>query len=1099
MNTILDSVGPLVRALFENSVKAALLACIVGVICLLVRRWISPGWRHALWCTVFVRLILPDVPLPAWRWNVSEVFAAAAMGRVIDPAAEGQVPRASVGTAAQGTIGTPLAWGDSMDGGARPPAEVERLTTQVAATSPLEWRQILMMVWLFGTAAWWAALCIAWWRFRRRVLRTSTEATEASQDVLESCLAEAGVRAPLALRITPHIGTPAVCGVFRQVILLPSGLESSISASDLRLLLLHELGHVRRRDPVLQVFASVLLGLHWWNPLLWFAWHQLRNDAEAATDAWVLRRTDPKSASSYGAMLLMLASRACAASVALLTVPSLIGVAASGRRLKRRIRDITANHSTGFHSMAPGLLLMSLLVAAGFSQEAAKKSPAPGATTVGESNDADVIGGVVVDEKGQPIAGAEVEVAVTPIRGRLVKSVVPSGYNAPPPVRTDSEGRWQLRGVPAGVWPMTTDNVGAGKDTYQFHVTHPEFLYRQFNSAGEVPLESDPAFRARTAKLTLKRGLVLRGVVSDESGTPIAGAIVTRNPSAEKHGDPAASTDAAGRYELKAARAGNLAVRVVAKGYGTQLHRVSMQADSTKDFTMQKGQNLTLKLRDDKDQPLIAFKDQRVPTPLVTIYPSGDGWQSGERLWSSEGAPEDGMVIWEDAPAGELVAEIAARGFARVTRKVTAGDQILLKLSPADRLPGITLRVADGDTGAPLTRCRIATGTVVSTLRDTPSTWLPESTGVAFKASGDDGTYTGRIREGHSKSRLSFCIRHEGYEPVITSSVVASQGDAALDVKLKRGTPVEVNVRDEQGKNVPAAKLYVLWQSDFLSLKNFDLRSASGMDDLEFVGATGPDGRCLLPPCAADSVLLAVHETGFAASAWADVARRQSVVLGLYAQVEALVTQNGKPAPGTKCEYYGSTDLPGGRRVSLVIDSVSDAEGRLQFPRVFPTSSGLVREAVVRTSQPGRGTVFNTTGGYRRVPAGMTTSFQIEVKAPTFRQLTGKLVLKGGGVPTSSRTQQVSVYLNKPSASGLQFMIGSARMDDEGKFTFEGVAPGAYNITLALRYEGSPQARYSFADGKTGAEITVPAPTPESTGKPVDIGVFEVVGGAQKN
>jgi hypothetical protein len=236
-----------------------------------------------------------------------------------------------------------------------------------------------------------------------------------------------------------------------------------------------------------------------------------------------------------------------------------------------------------------------------------------------------------------------------------------------------------------------------------------------------------------------------------------------------------------------------------------------------------------------------------------------------------------------------------------------------------------------------------------------------------------------------------------------------------------------------------------------------------------------------------------VHESGYAASAWADIARRPTIVLGLYAQVDALVKQNGKPAPGLKCEYYGSSDLPGGRRVSLVIDAVSNGEGRIFFPRVFPTNGGLVREARVRSSQPGRAPVFNSIGGYRRFPAGMTTSFEFEALAPSLRQLTGKLVVKGGGVPTSSRSQPVSVYLNRPSATGTSFMIGSARLDDEGKFTFEGVAPGTYTIGLALRYEGSTPARYAFADGKTGAEITVPAPTPESTGKPVDVGVFEVV------
>ena len=849
---------------------------------------------------------------------------------------------------------------------------------------------------------------------------------------------------------------------------------------------------MKRHDSVVQLLASLLLGLHWWNPFLWLSWRQLRHEAEAATDAWVLQRTGENSAPSYGAMLLTLASRACAAGMAMGLVPSLINATSKGRRLKRRILDIAAHPFARRWAVAPGIAVLACLVMAGFAQETAKRNPE--AKPAAEAATSDSIGGVIVDEGGQPIAGAEVELGVTPIRGRFAKSVLPSDYKAPPPVKTDTEGRWQLRGVPAGVWPMTPENVAAGKDTYQFYVTHPEFLFRQFNSGGEVPLEADAAFRQGTAKLTLKRGLTMRGVVSDESGKPIAGATVVRNPTAENHGDPATTTDAEGRYELKSARPGNLAVRVVAKGYGTQLQRVSMKADVAQDFTLKSGEKLTLKILDDKDQPVRAYSDQRVPAPLVTIYPPGEFWQSGEKLWTSAGPSADGVVTWEDAPAGELVAEISARGFARVTRKVIAGGEVIVKLTQGDRLPGVTLQVTDADTGAPLTGCRIATSNMISKLRDTPSSWMPESMAVAFKRGAADGEYTGGIREGQAKSRLAFCVRQDGYQPVITPPVDVSQGDASLNVKLKRGNPVEVTVRDEQGNAVPAAKIYVMWQSEFLSLKNFLVRSGPmGAEDLEFAGATGADGRCVVPPCAPDAVLLAVHESGFASSAWVDVARRQAVVLGLYAQVEALVTKNGKPAPGLKCEYYGSTDLPGGRRVSLVIEAVTNAEGRLAFPRVFPTNGGLVREAQVRSSQPGRSAVFNSLGGYRKVPAGMTTSFEIEAQTPNLRQLTGKLTVKGGGVPTSTRSQQVSVYLNRPGATGTSFMVGSARLDDEGKFIFEGVAPGTYTLEMALRYTGAPLARYAFADGKPGVEVTVPAPTPESAGKVVDAGIFEVV------
>ena len=53
--------------------------------------------------------------------------------------------------------------------------------------------------------------------------------------------------------------------------------------------LLHELAHLRRRDPLWQLVAHCGLALHWFNPLAWFAVRRLRIEQERACDDFVLR------------------------------------------------------------------------------------------------------------------------------------------------------------------------------------------------------------------------------------------------------------------------------------------------------------------------------------------------------------------------------------------------------------------------------------------------------------------------------------------------------------------------------------------------------------------------------------------------------------------------------------------------------------------------------------------------------------------------------------------------------------------------------------------------------------------------------------------
>ena len=97
------------------------------------------------------------------------------------------------------------------------------------------------------------------------------------------------------LRIGASPSIPVTWGVLRPVVLLP---ESSRGwpAPTRRLVLLHELAHIKRFDVLFQLAGRLAAAAYWFHPLAWFALHRLRVECELACDDCVIavgeRHTD---------------------------------------------------------------------------------------------------------------------------------------------------------------------------------------------------------------------------------------------------------------------------------------------------------------------------------------------------------------------------------------------------------------------------------------------------------------------------------------------------------------------------------------------------------------------------------------------------------------------------------------------------------------------------------------------------------------------------------------------------------------------------------------------------------------------------------------
>jgi beta-lactamase regulating signal transducer with metallopeptidase domain len=92
---------------------------------------------------------------------------------------------------------------------------------------------------------------------------------------------------------------PMVWNMGRSFLFLPSSYRRW-SRAKLEAVLLHELNHLRRRDPFIALIASIVRAMYWFNPMVWHAIRQLNRECERSCDDHVLSMgVDPCDYATY--------------------------------------------------------------------------------------------------------------------------------------------------------------------------------------------------------------------------------------------------------------------------------------------------------------------------------------------------------------------------------------------------------------------------------------------------------------------------------------------------------------------------------------------------------------------------------------------------------------------------------------------------------------------------------------------------------------------------------------------------------------------------------------------------------------------------------
>jgi len=144
----------------------------------------------------------------------------------------------------------------------------------------------LVLAWLSGVLL----LSLRAWRqwLKLKVLVSMAEPLPVWQGGVADMAKRFGLRRRVSVLCSKVIATPALVGWWRPVVLLPMAVACGFPVQQIELILAHELAHLRRWDPLANLFQVVVETLYFFHPVVHWISRDVRDEREICCDEMAL-------------------------------------------------------------------------------------------------------------------------------------------------------------------------------------------------------------------------------------------------------------------------------------------------------------------------------------------------------------------------------------------------------------------------------------------------------------------------------------------------------------------------------------------------------------------------------------------------------------------------------------------------------------------------------------------------------------------------------------------------------------------------------------------------------------------------------------------
>ena len=282
-----------VDALVQVALYSAAITAGILLFRFIFKNRISSKLQYLMWWLLILRLLMPVTPDIGLHFNLQDML--------LKQAHQAELPTpAPVLDVAPASVPSTQSSYESVASAVQPDTDVAP-SQHVNPAKSTDWYSIVFVVWLLGAIGFLGWLIFVKLRYYESLQHLMAGGPREVYELYDRCCKELGVK-PLPLWIVNKSMSPGIAFFGEPVLLIPLSLCGD--ESRLRFALLHELTHKKRGDHYMTLLLNILRAVYWFDPVVHFAFSELRSDMESACDSDVLAYIGHKQKRGYLTVIL---------------------------------------------------------------------------------------------------------------------------------------------------------------------------------------------------------------------------------------------------------------------------------------------------------------------------------------------------------------------------------------------------------------------------------------------------------------------------------------------------------------------------------------------------------------------------------------------------------------------------------------------------------------------------------------------------------------------------------------------------------------------------------------------------------------------------